>query len=184
MNFRIAKASDADKIANLHALSWQQNYRQSFSAKFLDEQVFEERLLVWRKRLEQPLKNQYVLLAENNENLMGFICSYFNEHADYGTYLDSLQVHAGVKGMGIGTQLMAKLAKEIVNQEFAQGFYLWVLTANPAAIGFYNRIGGSPLETVEGNDIGDAVFLKTRYVWDNMNELLKLIEFKNKGWKK
>lgn len=180
MVVRIAIALDAARIANLHALSWQQNYRESFSAKFLDEEVFDERLLVWQERFKNPKEHQHILLAEENGLLLGFICSYFDENPIYGTYLDNLHVSAEAKGKGIGTLLMGKLAEEILNSDYKNGFYLWVLITNHAAISFYDRIGGTALETVEANDIGDAVFQKIKYVWKDMHNFLNLIESKKR----
>ena len=178
--FRIATPSDTKRIANLHALSWQENYRESFSAHFLDDEVFNERLIVWQERLKNPKENQQVLLAEDNGLFVGFICSYFEEDSEHGTYLDNLHVSTAAKGKGIGTQLMAKLAQELQARKSIAGFYLWVLTTNHSAITFYENLGGKALETVEANDIGDTVFQRTRYVWRDMEGFLKLVESKSR----
>lgn len=176
--FREAKNTDVDRIANLHAQSWQQNYRGSFSDKFLDNEVLDDRLTVWHERFNNPKENQHIVIAEENGQLLGFICSYFKESAIYGTYLDNLHVSDAAKGKGIGTKLMGKLAQEINGRNYKNGFYLWVLNTNYAAISFYDRIGGKSLETVEANDIGDTVFQKTRYVWKDMNVFLKVVNTK------
>lgn len=172
---RHAIKADAARIANLHALSWQQHYREAFSSHFLDVEVFDERLKVWQKRFQNKNDHQHVLVAEENGHLLGFICSYFDEHPIYGTYLDNLHVSVQAKGRGIGTQLMAKLAEELISRKSNLGFYLWVLTTNTSAILFYEGLGGKPLETVEANDIGDSTFFKTRYVWNNMSDFLGLV---------
>lgn len=176
--FREAKNTDVDRIANLHAQSWQQNYRGSFSDEFLDNEVLDDRLAVWHERFNNPKENQHIVIAEENGLLLGFICSYFKESPIYGTYLDNLHVSDDAKGKGIGTKLMGNLAQEINGRNYKNGFYLWVLNANYAAISFYDRIGGKSLETVEANDIGDTVFQKTRYVWKDMNEFLKMVNTK------
>ena len=176
--FREAKNTDVDRIANLHAQSWQQNYRGSFTDEFLDNEVLDNRLTVWHERFNNPKENQHIVIAEENGQLLGFICSYFKESAIYGTYLDNLHVSDAAKGKGIGTKLMGKLAQEINGRNYKNGFYLWVLNTNYAAISFYDRIGGKSLETVEANDIGDTVFQKTRYVWKDMNVFLKVVNTK------
>jgi len=178
--FKKATSKDAERIAHLHALSWQQNYREAFSAHFLDNEVVYDRLTVWKERFENPKENQYILVAEENGTLLGFLCAYFEENLDYGSYLDNLHVGPAAKGKGIGTQLMAKLAKTILERNYPHGFYLWVLDTNYAAITFYDRVGGERLESVEANDIGDQVFSKTRYVWKDMKGFLKLVESKRR----
>ncbi|TVZ16627.1 GNAT family N-acetyltransferase [Maribacter sp. MAR_2009_72] len=178
MVFRNAVDTDARAIANLHALSWQKHYRQSFSAYFLDVEVFDERIRVWQKRFQNPKNTQHILLAEEKDRLLGFICSHFDEHPVYGTYLDNLHVNSQEKGKGIGTQLMCKLAEEILLGKYSHGFYLWVLTTNKPAISFYERLGGKVMDTVKADDIGDTIFYKTRYVWSNMQDFLNLARLK------
>ena len=176
--FREAELTDVDRISNLHAQSWQQNYRGSFSDEFLDDEVHSDRLKVWTERFHNPKENQHIVIAEDNGQLLGFICSYFEESTIYGSYLDNLHVIDAAKGKGIGTKLMRKLAQEISSRNYKNGFYLWVLNTNYAAITFYDRIGGEALETVEANDIGDAVFRKTRYAWKDMNAFLNVVKTK------
>ncbi|MGB3145615.1 MAG: N-acetyltransferase, partial [Maribacter sp.] len=61
--FKKATSKDAERIAHLHALSWQQNYREAFSAHFLDNEVVNDRLTVWKERFDHPKENQYILIA-------------------------------------------------------------------------------------------------------------------------
>lgn len=177
---RRATETDAECIAQLHALSWQQNYREAFSAHFLDKEVLHDRRTVWKERFEHPTENQYILIAEENGDLLGFLCAYFEENPDYGTYLDNLHVSPGAKGKGIGTQLMANLAETLLEKNHRKGFYLWVLDTNYPAITFYDRVGGERFESVEADDIGDQIFSKTRYVWKDMEGFLKLVEGKKR----
>lgn len=123
------------------------------------------------------------MIAEEKGELLGFLCCFFEESTSYGTYLDNLHVSTKAKGKGIGTRLTAKMAEEILDNNYKNGFYLWVLNTNVQAIGFYNSIGGISLESVEADDIGDRVFLKTRYVWRDMNEFLNLVGSKELGFR-
>tara|TARA_R110000737_G_scaffold339609_1_gene361723 strand:- start:419 stop:961 length:543 start_codon:yes stop_codon:yes gene_type:complete len=170
--FREAVTKDADRIANLHAQSWQQNYRGSFSDEFLDNEVLEDRVYEWTKRLQNQSDNHYLLLAEEDGNLLGFMYAYFNHDAQFGTLLDNLHVSLNSQGKGLGTQLMVLLAKEILKRNNEKGFYLWVLDSNAAAISFYDNLGGVAVETVESNEIGDKPFFKIRYVWDDADVFL------------
>ncbi|WP_423997491.1 N-acetyltransferase family protein [Maribacter sp. IgM3_T14_3] len=179
MIFRNGTSNDIERIANLHAVSWQQNYRASFSADFLDNLAFDNRLKEWTNRLQHPSDDQYVLLAEEDGNMLGFICAYINENAQFGTLLDNLHVSLNIQGKGVGTKLMAALAEEILKRKSANGFYLWVLDTNTAAISYYEKIGGVAIETLESKDIGDKPFFKIRYFWEDADHFLKLIAKKS-----
>jgi ribosomal protein S18 acetylase RimI-like enzyme len=179
MVFRNGTLNDVERIANLHAVSWQQNYRESFSADFLDKKAHADRLHIWQGRFANFSKNQYLLLSEEEGKLLGFICAFFNQDKMFGTYLDNLHVASNAQGKGVGTKLMVALAKEIQRRNNEMGFYLWVLKTNKSAISFYERLGGSAIETIEADDIGDTTFFKIRYVWKDVNILLNLLKVKN-----
>lgn len=178
VRFRVADRSDYKKIAELHAKSWQQNYRGTFSDNFLNEEVHRERLAVWEERFLLPSENQYVLLVEEDGMLLGFCCAYIDENDSYGSYLDNLHVSSKANGRGLGTLLMQKLAEEINRRHGMDKLYLWVLDTNEAAIDFYERLKGRREETIKADDIGDTEFWKVRYVWDSLRILEERINTK------
>ncbi|WP_430427945.1 N-acetyltransferase family protein [Maribacter litoralis] len=172
MIYRKATAADVADIATLHAKSWQQHYRASFSAHFLDHLAFENRLKEWENRFQHHTDDQFVLLAEDEGELLGFMCAYFDHDDKYGTLLDNLHVSLQAQGKGIGTKLMTTLAQEILAIDSGNNFYLWVLDTNAAAIAYYEKVGGFAIERVESNDIGDKTFVKIRYYWDDASQFL------------
>lgn len=178
VTFRVADRSDYKKIAELHAKSWQQNYRGTFSDNFLNEEVHRERLAVWEERFLLPSENQYVLLVEEDGMLLGFCCAYIDENDSYGSYLDNLHVSSKANGRGLGTLLMQKLAEEINRRHGMDKLYLWVLATNEAAIDFYERLKGRREATIKADDIGDTEFWKVRYVWDSLRILEERINTK------
>ena len=171
ISFRTAETLDYKDIAKLHAESWQQNYRGSFSAHFLDHEVHQERLSVWKARCLFPAENQLVILAEEEGKLLGFCCAYSNESVVYGTYLDNLHVSSEATGKGLGTYLIQRLIKEIRCRNVSDNMYLWVMKGNTTAIDFYDKLKGRTEEPVKAIDIGDAEFWKIRYVWDGLAAL-------------
>lgn len=186
ISFRASGIQDYKDIAKLHAESWQQNYRGSFSAHFLDHEVHQERLAVWKARCLFPTENQFVVLAEEDGELLGFCCAYFNESVDYGTYLDNLHVSSEAKGRGLGTFLMQRLLNEIKSHNVSDKMYLWVMKGNDTAIDFYDKLKGSTEEPVKADDIGDTEFWKIRYVWDSLIALeehinTKLHQYERRG---
>lgn len=181
--YRKARQEDAQQIAALHAISWQQNYRGVFSDYYLDEEVLPNRIRVWQDRLNNPSKNQLVLLAEEKGEVVGFVCAYLDQDATYGTYLDNLHVSSKMQGSGIGTQLMGKLAEALKNSS-KQGIYLWVIEGNDLAINFYDTLQGKALDKVAADDIGDALFLKIRYVWSSLPKLQNAVAIKLKAYER
>lgn len=172
--FRSATEKDAKGIAALHAKSWQQNYRNVFSDRFLDNEVVSERQSVWRKRLSDPPENQFVQVAEINETLVGFVCGYIDDHLVYGTLIDNLHVDSEFIGRRIGEQLMVWAATFLTQDLNKTSMYLWVLTSNQKAIKFYERLGGMEEETINDFDIGDREITKTRYHWPTLVPMLNL----------
>ena len=75
MIFRKATSVDVVQIATLHSVSWQQNYRASFSAEFLDNLAYGNRLNEWKKRFWNPSDDQLVIIAEEDGKFLGFICA-------------------------------------------------------------------------------------------------------------
>ena len=173
VTFRPASKEDYHVIAALHAKSWQQNYRGVFSDRFLDDEVGNDRLSVWKNRLENPPKNQLVIIAEIGKQFVGFVCAYIDDHLEYGTLIDNLHVDSEFIGKRIGEQLMIEMASSLKNIG-KTSMYLWVLTGNTKAIRFYERIGGRALETINDFDIGDREITKTRYYWSDLIFILSL----------
>lgn len=173
VSFRNATQQDDQAIAALHAKSWQENYRGTFSDAFLDDAVIDDRLMVWKDRLALPNENQWVYVAEVGNSLVAFICAYFDKDPKYGTLIDNLHVHSEFIGQRIGERLMIEAAR-FLRANHKQSMYLWVLASNTKAIRFYQRLGGVPMETVTDFDIGDREIVKTRYYWQNLDTIVNL----------
>ena len=174
INFRIAVENDWKNIAALHALSWQVNYRGSMTDDYLDNRVIEERASYWKKLYDAPPKNMTTIIAEENNDLLGFSCLYFNADPTYGTYLDNLHVQPHLRKRGIGKKLMAKSAEVMLEKNLAQSLYLWVIVKNIEAIKFYDRIEGAQ-EDIHKWDMPDGGKVDTyRYVWYDIEKLSKL----------
>ena len=102
IKLRHAQFSDYQAIAKLHAESWRQNYRGIYSEKFLEEEVEQERLDTWYKRLKSPDNNQYVIVATHEDEIVGLACIYLNDDTTFGTLLDNLHVSSELKRSGVG----------------------------------------------------------------------------------
>ena len=166
MHYRPATAADVDRLAALHARSWQETYRGILPDSFLDHEVEAERLAYWQTQFQKKTTNRHLLLAEENGQLAGFACAYTDDDLVYGALLDNLHVAQAYKGRGIGRQLMQQIAGWVVQNQATPSLYLWVYEKNHPARQFYERLGAINQQAVAGEH---AVAL--RYVWADARTL-------------
>ena len=167
MNYRPATYTDHQNIAQLHARSWQENYRGIWSDEYLNQHVSQGRLTVWQNRLQHPPENQHIIVSEDDGLLCGFTCVYANDDPVWGALIDNLHVIAEKKGHGIGKQLMKEAAKWIHNQKPDSPFYLWVFEKNHPARHFYDAVGGQPQAPELHVNSDGSQSMVIRYVWRN-----------------
>jgi ribosomal protein S18 acetylase RimI-like enzyme len=165
IEYRPAEPFDADAIASLHTRSWRENYRGAFSDAFLDGELPEERMRVWRARLDHPPENQFVQLAVDAANLVGFVCAYGAHDPRWGSFVDNLHVADPAKRNGIGASLMRQAGAWLESLYPDLGVYLLVLESNSPARRFYERLGArnAGVSTMETH--GGAVVRSCRYIW-------------------
>lgn len=163
--YRPAEPSDAQAIAALHARSWRESYRGSFTDEFLDGDLLAERLCVWRARLDEAAKNQFVHLALEGAELQGFVCAYGAHDREWGSLIDNLHVARAAKRGGIGGSLMRQAGAWLESRYPDPEVYLLVLEANAPARRFYERFGGRNAGTSTMETHGGAMVQSCRYVW-------------------
>src|SRR5438270_8946534 len=130
VEYRLATTADAEAVARLHADSWRRTYRGLYGDEFLDGDLVGERLGVWRPRLADPPRNQFVCLAEADGGLAGFICGYADEDAEWGSLIDNLHVSIDFRRTGIASELMGRAADWFMANADTEAVYLWVLEQN------------------------------------------------------
>ncbi|MBL7817820.1 MAG: GNAT family N-acetyltransferase [Saprospiraceae bacterium] len=165
MVYRIAKESDAEPIAHLHAESWRNTYRGMLSDAYLDNDVFAERRLHWQKRFDNPASNQWILVAESEGEIVGFVCNYGADDEKWGTLIDNLHVRPDQKGRGIGTHLIQK-AMDWAQENYPEtGVHLFVFEANESARYFYEKMGGTNVERFLHHNEDNTEGYALRYAW-------------------
>ncbi len=165
MILRKAHINDVGPIAHLHAESWRNTYRGMLSDAYLDGTVHAERQAHWQKRFESPPENQYVLVAENEGQLAGFVCVYGVDDAKWGSLIDNLHVRPDLKGQGIGKQLIQNAFAWAYKNYPQKGVYLWVFEDNVASRRFYEAMGGVNVErALHKNEDGTEGYA-LRYAW-------------------
>jgi len=173
IEYREAKLADAESVALLHARSWRENYRGSFTDAFLDGDLAGERLRVWQERLDDPPANQFVRLAVDGAKLGGFVCAYGDHDPQWGSFIDNIHVAHESKGSGIGASLMRQAGTWLSLHYPGLGIYLWVLEANASARRFYGRLGAHNSGATTMETHGEAIVRSCRYTWANA-ELLSV----------
>jgi ribosomal protein S18 acetylase RimI-like enzyme len=160
---REAVAEDAERIAELHARSWQSAYRGILPDDFLDHEVHADRRQVWRERMVG--KQFVVILAEQDGVARGFAA--FAPHPDprWGTLLDNLHVEPESKGQGIGYTLFRAGVQRMLTERPGLGVNVTVYVANAPAVAFYERIGGQRIDVSDHAPGAAPGKLAYRYYW-------------------
>jgi GNAT superfamily N-acetyltransferase len=172
MRHREVDAQDTVAIATLHAESWRTAYRGALRDEFLDGDILEDRIDVWKRRLSAPPANQLVVVAEAEGLIVGFACAYGGDDERWGTLLDNLHVRRELHRRGTGSRLLSEVAKWSRARYPAAGLYLWVVEDNHPARRFYESRGA----TDRGGDLwvppGGGSVRRRRYVWTDFEPLL------------
>lgn len=109
ISYRIANTSDIESIAIIHSNSWKRSYRGIYTDHYLDFEVDNDRMKVWKQRFESP-ENQHIIVAEFENKVIGFICIFLNKETEFGSLIDNLQAKFEFQGKGIGKMLLQKAA--------------------------------------------------------------------------
>lgn len=171
MQLRSATAADTDIIAAMHTDNWRVSYRGHMKDTYLDHDIFAERLALWRGRMANPVPGQHVLLALEQDEVIGFSCMIGAEDEKWGSMLDNLHVAGTHKGKGIGERLIRETALWLARHYPEQGMYLWVLEANEGARRFYDRMGGINAERDTWLPPDGSNLPCLRYVWPDLRSL-------------
>jgi len=172
IDYREAKADDADAIAHLHARSWRESFRGIFPDAFLDGELPEERIRVWRARLLRRPANQLVQLAFDGPRLVGFVCAYGAHDPQWGSFVDNLHVAKEAQGRGIGAALLRQAGTWLASRYGDGGVYLLVLEANSSARRFYENLGARNAGVFPAEIHGGAVAQSCRYSWPRPDALI------------
>jgi ribosomal protein S18 acetylase RimI-like enzyme len=176
--FRSAGVDDADRIAALHADSWQRFYRGAYADSFLDGDVVANRRAVWSERLASPAGSETVV-AEQDDRLVGFVHVRFDADPKWGSLVDNLHVAHDQHRSGLGSRLLGLAARAVLERAGGDGMYLWVLQQNLAAQGFYRACGGTCVEAAAVSPPGgdptrlNGSPLMLRMVWPEADQAIR-----------
>ena len=172
LTYRQATSADAEAIASLHTVNWREAYRGILPDAYLDGPIVGERLDLWRSRFASPgADRHFVLLAESEGDLVGFVCVLLDEEPQWGACLDNLHVLPGWRSRGIGRELFGRAARWSMSTEPGWGLHLWVLEANLGARRFYEALDGEIVERRHKNVAVGVTVPAVRYLWHELEGL-------------
>jgi ribosomal protein S18 acetylase RimI-like enzyme len=121
--------------------------------------------------MAQSREDRVTIVAEADARLVGFVHAVLDADPAWGALIDNLHVTFGLQRHGIGSTLLRKAARIIVDRRSSSGMYLWVQEQNVAAQMFYESMGGQRVERdFVAAPGGDPTHLngnptKLRYAW-------------------
>lgn len=113
--FRPMTAADAEDIAGIHAESWRSAYRGILPARYLDDEVADERRAFWQDRLRNPATGDCGFLATYQGAIAGFAFGCANHPPEGGHLLDNLHVLPALRGMGAGRSLLRTFVEALTH---------------------------------------------------------------------
>ena len=137
---RIATIDDVQTISLIHALSWKEAYKNTFSQEFLSS-IQNDRWVPFFTEHNQNQRFETALLFKDGK---ATACITYGKSRD-----ESLEDFAEIISLYVlpeywsqkqGYELMRFCMQRLKEQEFYQ-IYLWVLKENKRAIQFYEQIG-------------------------------------------
>ena len=157
-------ATDTATVARLHATSWRHAYRGILTDAYLDDDLEQERRLVWADKLAQPDAGPgWIVTAKGTA--IGFVYVRPNDDPEWGTLIDNLHVLSTHQGLGIGRQLLYTVGQWAAEHTPHMGVHLWVFADNRPARGFYARMGGKEVEFVHREASDGRSLPEYRVAW-------------------
>lgn len=173
MKIRQATIADAEYIANIHASSWQEGYKGRLSNEYLSQTVPRERQAYWHKRLQLPESNQSILVAETDNQIIGFACVFTDRNSEWGSYLDNLHVDKLYQSQGVGKALLKAVSEWCSLHASSKGLCLQVTKFNTKAQYFYKQLGARNQEESTWTAPDGTIIQTYWFIWDSVEALEK-----------
>lgn len=153
VTIRFATAADAPDIARIHTESWRRHYRRMYSDRYLDGDLYADRLAAWTDRVSRDPRSHFTLVAEGSvvpseakdppaRRALGFAHVALDADPRWGALVDNLHVSHAAQRSGTGSRLLDRVAQLVLERRPGSGIYLWVLELNEAGRAFYVSRGG------------------------------------------
>ena len=167
---RLANKNDIGLIAKIYTDSWKKTYKGMLPDDYLDSLSYEhseEKLLNYI-----GVKGQNILVSTDESNKVVAFASYkpYSE-INKCLLLDSLHVSALYKGIGIGKELIFKVADFAMNEGY-KSMTISVFKGNYKAENIYMHLGAKHLNEFIDSFDGISSESKT-FIWEDISILKK-----------
>lgn len=170
MHVRPAVVDDAERIAEIHVLSWQAGYRGLLPQPLLDGLHPAQRVPRWTATVQHAAwPGQGTLVADAGGDagkLIGFADLRPTRDGDQDPLevgeIASFYVLPAAWGHGVGRSLMAAAVHALGVAGYSSAS-LWVLQTNVRAIRFYAGLGWEPDGAVKDDVVGGSAICDVRY---------------------
>ena len=162
-HIRPATSGDAQGIARVQVLTWQQTYRGILPDAFLDGLDVERSAESWRAVVADRRRVTHVV--DDGPGIVGF-CTSGPSRGDPGGYrgeVEAIYIHPAEQGRGHGTALV-QAAMDWLAAKRLTPVLVWALEANTRAHGFYQSLGARRLDT-RLLRIADALYPEVGFGW-------------------
>ena len=164
---RVAGPEHVEQIADLYIRNWREAYKGLLSQDYLDSLTMEGVCEKWRDYIAQP--NQCVFMVmettENGEEKVGGFVGVKPYHRiENCIYVYSLHVEKHLRGRGIGTALVEKIAEKGCEEGYPL-MGVCVVVGNDNARRLYAQLGAEFCMYIDDGFAGDPVKSEVM-VWD------------------
>jgi GNAT superfamily N-acetyltransferase len=169
---RPAILDDAEGIAKVHVMGWQEAYVGHLPQHVLDRQSVPARLRMWQGLLHEPPTSRWTFVAiDPAAGIVGFAGGVRAKPTMFGPafkvpVLYVLQSHLR---RGLGRGLMHALGEGMAPHGSGP-VALWCLASNQSACAFYKAIGGKLVSVLTETDSNGRLAL-AGYRWRSASEL-------------
>ena len=176
MRVRVASVEDAPGIARVHVDTWRTAYRGILPADFLNALSYEARTQRWCENLAQAGPQQFTLVAEDDDAVVGFAGGGPERDGmpGYDGEIYAVYVLAQHQRRGIGRQLMGVSARRLMDHGFGAAM-LWALEANWRARAFYEALGGQFIGR-KAKVVADTPQIEVAYGWPDLALLVSAVK--------
>ncbi|KAG0645693.1 putative N-acetyltransferase [Hyphodiscus hymeniophilus] len=171
VSIREAVIQDAEELARVHILAWQETYRGIAPQSVLDSLDVNARIDSWKTWLNQEDHKAFVAVVDGN------ICGFIRggpvkqpvRDPSFDAELYAINIIGDAKGKGTGRELVHHLVETLRPMGLSK-MVVWVLAENPSRR-FYERLGAQDLGQQKIQHVGGVELTEVAYGWQDIESL-------------
>lgn len=159
---RLNKLEDQEQMAHIKVDGWRNAYDNIISSKYLKSLNYKQQTERYIASFEEY--KDLVLVAVNNDEVLGYSCFDIKEDEKYDSELVSLYIKPDHLNKGIGSSLFKETVK-LLHEKKCKNMIIWCFKDNKNAQKFYEDNMGSLVEE-KVVTIGDEKYEEVGYYFD------------------